>query len=518
MKILKQSKSAIQKYVLLWAFPALLFLSACSTNTNNTAASCGSAQFSIVDYGALDDGETLNTKSIQSAIDACSEAGGGMVVIPAGRFFSGTIILKNSVELHLARGATLLGSFNQSDYPDQPHGEYRALRDSDGFNSLIYAQGAEDIAITGYGTIDGQGRLHKRLSEIPEGQRDNRPRGIMFVSCKNIVIRDVRMQSSSFWMQHYLNCEDVFIDNIRVINHSNSNNDGLNVDGCRRVLISNCNIDTEDDCIVLKSTGKAMSEDIVITNCIVSTYTNAIKAGTETTGGFRNITISNCIVRPSRYTEHRIYDGPATGLTGIALLIVDGGTMEGVTINNMVIDGPPAPIYIRLGNRARKHIDGAPEPPVGKIQNISISNVVAHSARNYTSSIEGMAGHPIRDISFNNIQFFTLGGVDEGDYSTDIMEDDKAYPERDLPLMPASGLFLRHVDGISITNMVIGAEEKDVRFPIWAEDVSNLLVSDCRLSGGVRTDIFVKGIGLTNYIVDKPVGWTGKRKLVQLSN
>ena len=107
--------------------------------------------------------------------------------------------------------------------------------------------------------------------------------------------------------------------------------------------------------------------------------------------------------------------------------------------------------------------------------------------------------------------------MQEGDYGINIREDDKGYPERDIPLMPASGLYLRHVDGVSIDNMVIGAEETDVRVPIWVEDVKNLLIGDCRLSGGIRSDVFVTGTGLTNYKIDEPLGWTGGGKLVQLS-
>ena len=481
-----------------------------SCNTHRTGGE-SSSQFSIIDYGAVGDGVTLNTRSIQSAIDDCHNAGGGTVVIPPGKFLSGTIILKSRVELHFLRGATLLGSADHKDYPVQPHSDYRALRDEEGFYALIYALKASDIAITGYGTIDGQGSKHK-ISEDATDEKDNRPKGLLFISCKNVVVRDVHLQNSAFWMQHYLNCEDVTIHNIRVTNHSNTNNDGMNIDGCRRVMISNCNIDTEDDCIVLKSTGPAMTEDVVITNCIVSSYTNAIKAGTETTGGFKNINISNCVVRPSRFTKHRIYEGPPNGLTGIALMIVDGGTMEGVNINNITIDGPPAPIYIRLGNRARKYMKGAPEPPVGKIHNISISNIVAYgSQENWASSVEGMAGHPIKDVSFNNVQFFSKGGLKEGDFGVNIVEDDKGYPERDNPPMPGSAIFLRHVDGITINNMVVGTDEKDVRAPVWVEDVKNILVANTRLSGGVQSNVFVKGVNLSNYSIEKPLGFTGSK-------
>ena len=510
-----QKMSSIQKRSSDTSFTlfllALFFTSILSSCDTGRSGSTDGSQFSIVDYGAVGDGKTINTASVQSAIDACTRAGGGTVVVPPGRFLTGTITLKNNVELHLMRGATLLGSPNHDDYPSLPHSEYRALRDSEGFNALVYALEVSGISITGPGTIDGQGSRHK-ISEDASDERDDRPIGILFISCRNVVVSDVHLQNSAFWMQHYLNCEDVVINNVRVINHANTNNDGMNIDGCRRVLISNCNIDTEDDCIVLKSTGAAMTEDVVITNCIVSSYTNAIKAGTETTGGFRNISISNCVVRPSRFTEHRIYEGPPNGLTGIALMIVDGGTMEGVSINNVVIDGPPAPIYIRLGNRARKHVEGAPEPPVGKIHNISISNIVAYgSIESWASSIEGMKGYPIRDVSFSNVQFFIKGGLKEGDFPVKVAEDDKGYPERDNPPMPGSAIFLRHVDGITIDNMVVGAEEEDVRAPIWVDDVKNLLISNTRLSGGVQREVFVKGVNLSGYKVDKPLGFKGKK-------
>ncbi len=509
----KKMKYSSFSFLLIFFMSAVL--SSCSSGSKGDTTT--SSQFSIVDYGAVGDGETLNTESIQAAIDACNSAGGGMVVVPSGEFLSGTVKLKSHVELHLQRGATLLGSPNHDDYPSQPHSDYRALRDTEGFNALVYALEVSDVSVTGPGTIDGQGSKHK-ISEDATDEKDDRPKGLLFISCNNVVVRDVHLQSSAFWMQHYLNCDNVTINNVTVINHANTNNDGMNIDGCRKVLISDCNIDTEDDCIVLKSTGAAMTEDVVITNCIVSSYTNAIKAGTETTGGFKNITISNCVVRPSRYTEHRIYDGPPNGLTGIALMIVDGGIMEGVNINNVTIDGPPAPIFIRLGNRARKHMEGAPEPPVGKIHNISISNIVAYgSQESWASSIEGMAGYPIKDVSLNNVQFFIKGGLKDGDYGVNVKEDPKAYPERDVPPMPASGLFLRHVDGITISNMVVGAEANDVRPAIWVEDVKNILVKNTRLSGGIQTKVFVKGKGLSNYIIDKPLGYTGPEKHVKVS-
>ena len=499
--------------ILLISTLILLALSSC----NQGRSDVNSSTFLITDYGAVADGTTLNTSAIQAAIDACATSGGGTVVFPSGKFLTGTLVLKSNVEIHLKRNATLLGSIHQTDYPAQPMPKYRALRDEGGFNALIYAEGLENIAISGNGTIDGQGHLQRSRDDIPEGQKDDRPKIIMFISCQNITVKDVHLQSSGFWMQHYLDCEDVNITGISVYNHSNHDNDGIDIDGCRRVIVSDCSFDSTDDAITFKSTGKAMCEDVVITNCIASSFTNAIKMGTETTGGFKNISISNCVIKPSRHSGKRIYDDnePESGYSGITLLIVDSGVMDGVNINNITIEGTQAPIHMRLGNRARKHFAEAPEPPVGKMQNISISNIVVHGAGTWTSSIEGMLGYPIKNISLNNIQLMGVGAITEGNYLTFVKEDDTGYPEPHNAPLPACGLYLRHVEGITIDNIVIGVENKDERTPIWAEDVSNVIISNTRLIGDIQSKWFVIGKDISNYSIEKPLGWAKRNKYLQ---
>src|SRR5690606_33689700 len=154
--------------------------------------------------------------------------------------------------------------------------------------------------------------------------------------------------------------------------------------------------------ITLKSTGPAPTEDVVITNCVVSSFCNAIKAGTESTGGFRNITISNCVVKPSRSETKPIFNTPRHGITGISLEIVDGGTMEGISISNITIEGTECPLYIRLGNRARKHVVDARTPPVGIMRNISITNLIAYHTGNFSSSITGIPGHHVENLQLSN--------------------------------------------------------------------------------------------------------------------
>lgn len=219
------------------------------------------------------------------------------------------------------------------------------------------------------------------------------------------------MLNAPIWNQHYLDCEDLFINTIYVYSHGARNNDGIDIDGCRRVVLSNSIIDSDDDGIVLKSTGAAACEDIVITNCVVSSFCNAIKAGTETTGGFKNITISNCVIKPSLEKGKPIWDTPRIGVSGLSLMVVDGGILEGFTVNNLTIEGTESPIYIRLGNRARAHTPGTTVHKIGEVKNITINNVVAYNSGTWGSSITGLEGHSIENVSLNNIQLFAKGGL-----------------------------------------------------------------------------------------------------------
>ena len=441
-------------------------------------------QYNITSYGAKPNGKELSTKPIQAAIDAAYKNGGGMVIIPTGSFTSGTIILKDNVELYLTRGAKLLGSTKQEDYPRQTQRTYRSLRDDSGFFSLIFAEGATNIAIKGNGIIDGQGAEQKGLPNVPAGDTDGRPRNILFISCKNIDVFGVTLRNSGFWNQHYLNCEDLTIYNIKVYNHSNRNNDGIDIDGCRRVRLTNSSFDSSDDAICLKSTGLAPCENIIISNCVVSSFCNGIKMGTESTGGFRNINISNCVVIPS---IHPVKPDPrrnstAIGITGISLEIVDGGIMEGINVNNITIQGTKCPVYVRLGGRNRKHINEAPEPEVGNMGNISISNITAYDSENFACSVTGIPGHKIKNITLSNFNILQKGGLKQGDYLAqleDVKEYEKGYPQpTNWGNLPVSGLFIRHVDGINVSNFSIDANEYDPRPIFMINDVNGISISN----------------------------------------
>lgn len=474
-------------------------------------------QYNILNYGADKSGTTVSTYAINRAIKECTANGGGTVVIPAGKFLSGTIILKDNVELHLQAGAVLAASTNRKDFPRQPQPVYHSLKDKGGWFALLFAEGARNIAITGMGTIDGNGAKQLPDTTLFGGDLDGRPRNILLISCKNVRVERVRMRNSGMWNQHYLDCEDVLVDGIEVYNHSNRNNDGIDIDGCRRVVVSNAVFDTDDDGITLKSTGPAPTEDVVITNCIVSSFCNAIKAGTESTGGFRNISISNCVVKPSRSMSQPVFNTPRKGITGISLEIVDGGIMEGITISNITIEGTECPLYIRLGDRARKYMPDIPTPGIGIMRNISVDNLVAYNTGNFSSSITAVPGAYIENVQLSNIQLFNKGGLKTGDFLPDykrVIEDEKGYPQPTVwGNLPSSLLFLRHVKNLSVNNIMFGSQASDHRTPIIAIDVHNFQIGNVVFCGKVnKSSTFSLLHQATRYNIERPVNWNGKTK------
>jgi polygalacturonase len=481
---------------------------------------CWSIDYNILDFGASRDSTISSTKAINDAIETCHKEGGGKVIIPVGKFKSGTIILKDNVELHLENGAYLFASEDYNDFPILPRVEYRSLKDAGGWVSLIFAEGAKNISITGKGTIDGRGKSRKGRIPGLGGDLDGRPINILFISCRNISVSDIKLYNSAMWNQHYLDCEDVIVSNIKVYNHANGNNDGIDIDGCRRFILSNSIIDSDDDGIVLKSTGLAPCEDIIVSNCIVSSFANAIKCGTESTGGFKNISISDCIIRPSQHKGERIIKSTPSGITAISLEIVDGGVMDGVSINNILIEGTECPLYVRLANRRRKYTDEAPVSPLGKMRNIQISNIIAYNTGNFGSSITGIPDAKIENIYLSNIRFINRGGLKKGNFRNlndeesrrhdlgadtymdkyltsfrDIVEDERGYPQPTVWCnLPSYGLFIRNVECIEVNNASFSSIGTEPRTPVIAVNVGNLQLKQINLKSILSPDIILSKV------------------------
>ncbi len=456
--------------------------------------------YDVTDFGiAPNDTVALASTAFNHAIEACSTNGGGRVVVPAGKYRCGTIMMRSDVELHLCTGAYLYASDDRADFPMQSRDSYRSQKDAAGWNALIYAAGCHDIALTGSGTIDGRGAGKKgHLKNVP-GDGNGRPKNILFISCSRVRVSDVTVMNSPMWNQHYLNCEDVMVTGIHAFNHCNGNNDGIDIDGCRRFILTGSIIDSDDDGIVLKSTGEAPCEDVIVNSCIVSSWANAIKLGTESTGGYRNILISDCIVKPSRHKGKRVVKSTKSGITAISLEVVDGGVMEHVSVDNILIEGTECPLYVRLANRGRRHIPEAATPAVGRLKDISISNITAYGVGNFCSSITGIDGFPVENVGLRNITVRNRGGLEKGNVRTpgddgairhdmagnrftdlywadacDVKEDEKGYPQPTVwGNLPSYGLFLRHVKDIRLENVDFSSDAPDPRPAVIAVDVSD---------------------------------------------
>ncbi len=438
----------------------LLFISGIVSNAKD---------INVVDMGANPDGKTLNTQIIQKAIDQCSESGGGEVIFPAGKYLTGSIILKNGVTLHIKKGATLLGSTDIKDYlsikPD-----YLALRTQTKTKQLIFAEGQKDIGITGAGTIDGQGKIFDRIG-ADEGIR--RPHGIQLINCKNVKIEGVFMTNSGAWMQHYLACDNMQIRGIRVFNHCNYNNDGIDIDGCHDVVISDCIVDSDDDGICLKSTSPRSCKNVTVSNCVVHSHCNSLKLGTETTGGFQNIQISDCVVSPS--LDNTIYYGQLIGQAAIAVEMVDGGSLDQVSIDRVSIMETGCPIFVRLGNRARKYAETASQPGMGTLKNVSITNITATTTSKVTSNITGIEGVYAENIYLENISITNLSNGTAKEAAGEVKEADKDYPAYNMfgEILPASGFYVRHIKNITFNNIRVNTADEEARPVFVMDDVKN---------------------------------------------
>ena len=469
-------------------FSRILFTIHCSLFTIGAAQA---ADYNVVSYGAKSDTTVLSTTAIQQAIDNCSKAGGGRVIVPAGQYKIGTIVLKSDVHLFLEQGATLYGSTDLKDYKPMKS-DYVSLRTQTNTIQLIYADKVKNVVIDGYGTIDGRGRAFKKLSWNDEGI--TRPHLLRFIQGEDITVRNITLKNSGCWMQHYLACDRLKIEGIKVQNRNNYNNDALDLDGCHDVIVQGMMADSDDDAITLKSTSPRLCENIRISDCVVSSHCNAVKLGTETNGGFRNINISGIVVKPSSDQSSQFFGAPSKiGTSALSLEIVDGGVMENVNVSDFTVEGTESPIFIRLGNRGRGYklrnagagLSGngnedtitelIPIDHVGTIDGIHLSNFQIRNAGSVGCSITGLPGHPVKNVWLSNITLRHKGGVTIEDLAAinDSIknEKEKAYPEATMwGNLPAKGFCVRHARNVHFNNIHVETTEADVRPDIVKTD------------------------------------------------
>jgi polygalacturonase len=436
--------------------------------------------FGVKEFGAAGDGKTIDTPAINWAIDAVAAAGGGTVLFPSGQYLSYSIHLKSNVTLYLETGAKIIAADGDSYDKAESNAPWEAYQD-DGHNhwhnSLIWGEGLDNVAILGPGLIWGRG-LSKGYGPGPTAEAPGvGNKAIALKNCRNVLLRDFSILHGGHFGILATGVDNLTIDNLKI----DTNRDGMDIDCCRNVRVSNCAVNSPwDDGICLKGSyalGEPRSTDLVaITNCFVAgSYaegslldatlkplpateeadrTGRIKFSTESNGGFRNITVSNCVFHACQ---------------GIALESSDGALLEDVAFTNIAMrDIVTPPLFFRLNRRMR----GPEGRAVGTLKRILIANLVCSNAESKWSSVlSGVPGHSIEDVKIDNVYIQHRGGGSRAE--AEVPEQETDYPDPNkFPAMPSSGFFIRHVKNIEMSNVEITGLEPDARPTIVLNDVA----------------------------------------------
>jgi polygalacturonase len=461
-------------------------------------------RFNVRDYGATGDGVRKDTAAIARTIAACVQAGGGEVEFPAGRYLTGTIRLESNVMLRIGPGATILGSPDVADYPivPNPWGE-SDWQGPTQMSALVYADGAENIGITGPGTIDGQGLIWwKRLwftEKKASAKRDvsgvdpaeaayvekhgGRPRMIRLVNCRHVRLADLTLRNSPRWTVHPLFCDYVTVTGLTIINPASApNTDGINPESCRNVHIANCHIDTGDDGITLKSGRDAVgrkkarpTENVVITNCTFRRAHGAIVIGSEMSGDVRNVVATNCVMQ-----------GTEKGLR-IKSNRDRGGVVERIRVSNLVMQNVVEAINIvtfyfssDAPDRVFPVNDGTP-----RFRDIHISDLTARGSKR-AGQITGLREMPIRDVSFHNVRISAKTGFTLQDAA------DIRFAGVQIDAQSGPALKAERVSGIEIDGWRSTAAPKDGAL-LDCKDVTGLWIRDARAPVDTSTFLTLRG-------------------------
>ncbi|HTQ49864.1 MAG TPA: glycoside hydrolase family 28 protein [Candidatus Acidoferrales bacterium] len=501
-----------------------LFISLCSL-LPVMGAPAEQTVFNIRNYGAVGDGTNLDSPAINQAIQAASAAGGGTVFVPAGTYLCGSLQLTNNLRLYLDAGSVILGApqamnvydetepWSNNPYQDGGHCYFH--------NSLIWGENLTNVSITGPGMINGGGlvRDDKLLDDMcgfsrwsptnrtPQLETNFPPsrlgnKAIALKLCRNVLLRDITIFHGGHFAVLVTGCDNLTVDNVTM----DTDRDGIDIDCCRNTTVSNCRINSpRDDGLCPKSSfalgRNVITENLTIVNCQVSGFqegtlldgtmkpargTGRIKFGTEANGGFRNVTIANCTFR---------------GCHGLALEEVDGGIMENITINNLtMMDVVGYPIYLTTGERNR----GPDVTGPGRMRNIFISNVIATGVEPMSGiQITGVPGQPIEGVRLENIRLVFNGGGTRIQAARVPPELGTGYPEPGrLGVMPAYGLFARHVHDLELANLSVSFEKLDMRPPMICMDVDGLEIDNFKAqylrSGPPAKFVAVKNIVVRN--------------------
>ena len=387
----------------------------CGLVLNAGAASQSARRFTVSDYGAVGDGLALNTKFIQKTIDLCSAEGGGTVVIPEGVYVTGAIFLKPRVSLTVERGGVLKGTVNPLDYP-QVFTRWEGV-EREWTSALINASDMTGLILSGEGVIDGSG--DQWMSRYPRNSLElhtGRPRLIAIQNCTDVSVSGLTLKNQACWGLFILYSEDAVVENLTIrAEHNIISSDGIDIDSSRRVRISGCDIDVNDDCIAIKSSkdedGRRVNrpaEDILVEKCRFRYGHGGVSMGSEMSGGIRNVEIRNCIVEADNWAPIRFKSQPSRG-----------GVVENITYRDITLQNTRKAFEFNMAWRMVPPIK-PPSDPLPVVRHVRIINVVGTVQS--VGDMHGLKDSPIQDVAFQNCKIsahtgFLLENVEDLDLS-----------------------------------------------------------------------------------------------------
>lgn len=408
-------------------------------------------------------GDALSTHAIQAALDAVGRRGGGTVRLSHGDYVSGTLDLHNNTRLEVAQGARLLGSLNLADYPARMAAR-KTVMDSnmDVTQSLIFAQGCSNIGLAGGGLIDGRGSRRNFPGAESNGATPGRPFLIRVLDCRRVHVEGLHLQDSACWMQNYLNCEELLIERLHVENQANFNNDGIDIDGCRHVIVRDCFINSEDDGICFKGASQRPTENVLVQDCAVYSTTNALKFGTDSEAAFRRVLVRNLELGGPAAAMRAIRRRRAE--SGISWESVDGGIVEDLLATHIKIVRAESPLFLRLGDRGRTR-PGEPRPGPGRLRRIVYDQLSGADNGPRGSYFLGMPGHPIEDVVLRDLRLGVNGAGGTAPDEHTVSEFEGVYPDAAMigKLAPAYGLWTRHVRNLTLERVKFVLTSPDAR-------------------------------------------------------
>ncbi len=393
------------------------------------------------------------TVPIQRAVDAASEHG-GVVLLDGGDYVSGTLVMRSGVCLEIRTGSRLLGSIDLRDYPEH-HAKRLTVQDTSmGMHqSLIFAEGCSRICLRGGGIIDGQGFPEHFPGEETAQGTPGRPFLLRIIDCSRVHIAGLTLKNAACWMQNYLNCDHLLLEGLTVRNHANYNNDGIDVDGCRNVVIRGCRVSSGDDALCFKGAGLCELNRVLVEDCDFYSACNAVKVGTDTQGDFRHVYIRRCriggLAEDPSGLKHACAD------SGISLEIVDGGILEDFLLRDLHISRAWSPFFLRLENRGRIR-PGDPVPGPGSLRRVLFSQITGEENGPRGSYILGIPEKPVEDIAFRNVLLLRqIPG--QAALSESAFGDCRGlYPDAhmidDIGIAPAYALWARHIRGLTLSD------------------------------------------------------------------